>query len=179
MASVEIPRKIYVDKKYTNALKPLELDPLTFVLFGATGDLAKRKIFPSLYHLFLDKKMPDSFTIIGIGRRDWSDEIFQSQVEKSLQSFSRKWKSGEETELNKFLSVFKYRQLDVTDSEGYKKLLGMIHSREEELEIPENRLFYLSVAPEYFDVITSNIKGSGLGTIKGWKRLCYRKTIWT
>ena len=175
MASVEVRKQIDVEKEYTNAFKPVELDPLTFVLFGATGDLAKRKIFPSLYNLFLDKKMPKSFTIIGIGRRDWSDEYFQSHVEKSLETFSRKWEGEDKEQLKHFLSAFRYKALDVTDIEGYKKLLDTIQSREAELDIPENRLFYLSVAPEFFDVITSNIKGSGLGTINGWKRLVIEK----
>jgi glucose-6-phosphate 1-dehydrogenase len=65
--------------------------------------------------------------------------------------------------------------LDVTNNEGYKNILGMIQNREEELNIPENRLFYLSVASELVDVITSNIQESGLGSTKGWKRLIIEK----
>ena len=55
-------------------------------------------------------------------------------------------------------------QLDVTDHDGYKKVFELVQKREEELGIPGNRLFYLSVAPELFDVITSNIKENGLGS---------------
>ena len=144
-------------------------------MFGATGDLAKRKIFPSLFNLFLDDKMPNSFTIIGLGRRDWSDDTFQTHVEKSLQTFSRRFKNGDASKIKKFLSAFRYSPLDVTENDGYKQVLGMIQKCEEELGIPENRLFYLSVAPEFFDVIAYNIKESGLGSIKGWKRLVIEK----
>ena len=49
------------------------MESMTFVLFGATGDLAKRKIFPALYNLYLDQKMPQSISIIGLGRREMSD----------------------------------------------------------------------------------------------------------
>ncbi|WP_028390339.1 glucose-6-phosphate dehydrogenase [Bacillus cihuensis] len=151
------------------------MDSLTFVLFGATGDLAKRKIFPSLFHLFLDGKMPKSFTIIGLGRREWSDQTFQTHVEKSLQTFSKRLKNGYASKVKEFLSVFRYSSLDVTDQDGYNQVLGMIQKREAELGIPENRLFYLSVAPEFFDVISTNIKESGLGSINGWKRLVIEK----
>ncbi|MGE8081151.1 glucose-6-phosphate dehydrogenase [Peribacillus loiseleuriae] len=151
------------------------MDSLTFVLFGATGDLAKRKIFPSLFHLFLDGKMPKSFTIIGLGRREWSDQTFQMHVEKSLQTFSKRSENVCASKTREFLSAFRYSSLDVTDHDGYKQVLGMVQKREEELGIPENRLFYLSVAPEFFDVISQNIKESGLGSIKGWKRLVIEK----
>ena len=65
------------------------MEPTTIVLFGATGDLAKRKIYPALYNLYLEK-LPETFSLIGMGRREWSDEFFQAQVEKSLHEFSRR-----------------------------------------------------------------------------------------
>jgi glucose-6-phosphate 1-dehydrogenase len=175
MSGVTIPRDNKLVENVANSIKPLELDSLTFVLFGATGDLAKRKIFPSLFNLFLDKKMPNAFTIIGLGRREWSDEIFQKHVEKSLQTFSKRFNNSDTSKIKKFLSAFHYSPLDVTDNDGYKQVLNMIQKREKELSIPENRLFYLSVAPEFFDEIALNIKKSGLGSIKGWKRLIIEK----
>lgn len=147
---------------------------MTFVLFGATGDLAKRKIFPALYHLFLDQKMPHSFSIIGLGRREWSDDDFQTHVAHSLKTFSTRF-INDRSKMEEFLRAFRYTSLDVTDMEGYKKILEIVQQREKELNIPENRMFYLSVAPEFFDVITSNIKESGLGSTKGWKRLIIEK----
>ncbi|MDM5214668.1 glucose-6-phosphate dehydrogenase [Peribacillus sp. NJ4] len=150
------------------------MDSMTFVLFGATGDLAKRKIYPALFNLFLDKKMPQSFSIIGLGRRELSDGTFQTNVEHSLRTFSRRF-IEDKAKLKEFIDAFRYSQLDVTDVEGYQELLNLVQRRERELNIPENRLFYLSVAPEFFDVIASNIKESGLGTTNGWKRLIIEK----
>ncbi|WP_314591161.1 glucose-6-phosphate dehydrogenase [Paenibacillus terrigena] len=150
------------------------MESTTLVLFGATGDLAKRKIYPALYNLFLDKKMPASFSIIGLGRREWSDEKFRSQVEDSLHTFSRR-DVGTPEQLQAFLSALRYSVLDVGRIEDYEKLLKLVEAREEELHIPSNRLFYLSVAPEFFDVIATNIKVSGLGSTKGWKRLVIEK----
>lgn len=150
------------------------MDSMTFVLFGATGDLAKRKIFPALYNLFLDEKLPRSFSMIGLGRGEMSDQNFQRNVEQSLNTFSRR-SINDGSKLEEFLDTFRYQSLDVTNAEGYKKLLELVQQREAELNIPENRLFYLSVAPEFFDVIALNIKESGLGTTQGWKRLIIEK----
>ena len=66
------------------------MEAMTFVLFGATGDLAKRKIFPALYNLYLDRKMPQPISIIGLGRREMSDKEFQNYVEQSVRTFSRR-----------------------------------------------------------------------------------------
>ncbi|WPZ18712.1 glucose-6-phosphate dehydrogenase [Geobacillus subterraneus] len=150
------------------------MDSMTFILFGATGDLAKRKIFPALYNLFLDQKMPQPFSIIGVSKRELSDDEFQIYVENSVKTFSRRL-TNDRSKMEEFLRAFRYTSLDVTNAQGYKKLLEMVQQREKELNIPENRMFYLSVAPEFFDVIASNIKESGLGSTKGWKRLIIEK----
>lgn len=147
---------------------------MTFVLFGSTGDLAKRKIFPALYNLFVDNKLPQPISIIGLGRAELSQSDFQEKVKDSIFSFSRRLEHGPD-EMDDFLEMFRYKALDVTDKEGYKPLLEMVKGREEELQIKENRVFYLSVAPEFFDVIALNIKESGLGNTAGWKRLMIEK----
>ncbi|PEL13056.1 glucose-6-phosphate dehydrogenase [Bacillus sp. AFS017336] len=150
------------------------MDSMSFVLFGATGDLAKRKIFPALYNLYIDDKMPDAFSIIGIGRKDFSHDEFQNQVKESLITFSRR-SIEDQKMVQKFLDSIRYQKLDITNKEGFVELLDLVKEREMELNIPENRLFYLSVAPEFFDVIASNVKESGLGTTNGWKRLIIEK----
>ncbi|WP_404407856.1 glucose-6-phosphate dehydrogenase [Jeotgalibacillus malaysiensis] len=150
------------------------MESMSFVLFGATGDLAKRKIFPALYNLFLDKKMPKAFSVIGLGRSSLSHDEFQTHVEESIKAFSRQT-IVEKEEFDAFIKVFRYHQMDVTKPEAYKNLLTFIQQREEELNLPENRLFYLSVAPEFFDDIALNIKESGLGSTKGCKRLIIEK----
>ncbi|UVI29033.1 glucose-6-phosphate dehydrogenase [Paenibacillus spongiae] len=150
------------------------MDPTSFVLFGATGDLAKRKIYPALYNLFIDHKLPESFSIIGLGRRTLSDEEFHKHVEQSLITFSRR-SANDPSRLNAFLQAFRYRTLDVNHVEDYRKLLELVQRREKELNIRENRMFYLSVAPEFFGVIASNINESGLGSTDGWKRLIIEK----
>ncbi|QGQ97271.1 glucose-6-phosphate dehydrogenase [Paenibacillus psychroresistens] len=150
------------------------MEATTFVLFGATGDLAKRKIYPALYNLFIDQKLPASFSVIGLGRRELSNEVFQKNVEQSLRSFSRR-AVDDPGSVKAFLEAFRYSVLDVGHKEDYQKLLQLVEQREAELNIPQNRLFYLSVGPEFFDIIATSIKESGLGSTKGWKRLIIEK----
>ncbi|RNB54696.1 glucose-6-phosphate dehydrogenase [Brevibacillus gelatini] len=150
------------------------MEPMSFVLFGATGDLAKRKIFPALFNLFVDKKLPAAFSIVGVGRRAWSDTEFIRSVEQSIRDFSRRH-DIDRALLELFLSAFSYVAVDVTDAAAYEPLLERIEQRERELHLPQNRMFYLSVAPEYFEVIAANIQKSGLGSLQGWKRLIIEK----
>lgn len=150
------------------------MESSSFVLFGATGDLAKRKIYPALYNLFKDGKLSGPLSVIGLGRRELSNETFQHQVLDSLRTFSRR-PVEDSAELQNFLLAFEYSVLDVGRPEDYVKLLGHVQRREEELGLPQNRMFYLSVGPEFFGEIARNINASGLGDTAGWKRLIIEK----
>lgn len=150
------------------------MEPVTIVLFGATGDLAKRKIYPALYHLFLDGKLPQPFSLFGLGRREWTDESFRENVEKSLRQFSSRAPEEEES-VRRFSSAFRYCVLDIGRIDDYRLLAERIERREAKLGIPANRLFYLSVGPEYFETIAWNVRDSGLGSAGGWKRLVVEK----
>lgn len=75
----------------------------------------------------------------------------------------------------RFLDNFRYCPLDVSKPEDYERLLQVVREREEELHIKGNRMFYLSVAPEFFETIALNIKESGLDKTDGWKRLMIEK----
>ncbi|WP_211750376.1 glucose-6-phosphate dehydrogenase [Paenibacillus sp. Marseille-Q4541] len=150
------------------------MEATTFVLFGATGDLAKRKIYPALYNLFIDQKLPQSFSVFGLGRREVSNKDFQAKVEQSIRMFSRREVIDLEV-LNKFLRAFRYSVLDVSHKEDYYKLLHLVENQEKEHGNVSNRMFYLSVGPEFFETIAANIQESGLGSVTGWKRLMIEK----
>ncbi|MCZ8538560.1 glucose-6-phosphate dehydrogenase [Paenisporosarcina quisquiliarum] len=149
------------------------MQDMTFVLFGATGDLAQRKLFPALYNLYLDGRLPENISIVGLGRNYCSNEDFQSKVERAVQAYSRR--TVQPSGLQDFLSKFRYCAFDVTDKESYHHLHELIDNREIELGIPQNRLFYLSVGPSLVDVITSNLNSSGICQNNGWKRLIVEK----
>ncbi|PGX54516.1 glucose-6-phosphate dehydrogenase [Bacillus anthracis] len=131
-------------------------------------------MYPALYKLFSNENIPQSISIIGIGRRLMSDMEFQTKVEQSLATFS-KISTDDESGVEKFISTFRYCQLNTANIEDYQDLLRLVKMRETELNIPENRMFYLSVIPEVFDVIALNIKESGLWATKGLNRLIIEK----
>lgn len=150
------------------------MEATTFVLFGATGDLAKRKIYPALYNLFVDRKLPESFSVIGLGRREWSDETFQHNVEQAIRTFSRR-KADDSITIAKFIKSFRYCVLNIGHAEDYKRLLTLVEEQEQLWKQRANRVFYLSVGPEFFEPIAANIKASGLSNTTGWKRLMIEK----
>ncbi len=150
------------------------MEATTFVLFGATGDLARRKIYPALYNLFLDHKLHDSFAVIGLGRREVTDEAYQAMVERSLRDFSRR-EVKDTASVRSFLKAFRYNVLDVGHTEDYVRLLERVEQVETGMGSAPNRMFYLSVGPEFFEPIALNIEASGLGAAKGWKRLFIEK----
>lgn len=147
---------------------------MTFVLFGAYGDLAKRKIYPALFNLFLNQKLPDTFRVIGVGINESSDEMFKEHVKESLYTFSRHL-INDLAKKDEFLQMFSFCQLDFTDRDAYNKLLDVVKQNEQLYHTLGNRMFYLSVAPEFFSVITSNLKESGLDQTTGWKRIIVEK----
>ncbi|MDD1367232.1 glucose-6-phosphate dehydrogenase, partial [Bacillus sp. MHSD17] len=123
-------------------------------------------MYPALYKLFSNENIPRSISIIGIGRRVMSDVEFQTKVEQSLATFSRS-ATDEESGVEEFISTFRYCQLNTANIEDHQDLLSLVKRREAELNIPENRIFYLSVIPEVFDVIALNIKEVGGQAVLG------------
>ena len=134
-------------------------EPFTLVLFGATGDLAGRKLLPALASLLQNKYLPPEFAILGVGRRDKTDQAFRDDVQKELAEF-RKSTSGDDAA--GFLSHVFYQRSDFTTSEGMKGLAQRLHDLERKQNLPGNRLFYLATDPEFFRPIVEGLAGAGL-----------------
>ncbi|WP_153728300.1 glucose-6-phosphate dehydrogenase [Salinibacillus xinjiangensis] len=141
------------------------------VIFGATGDLAKRKLFPSIYNLYKKGYLDEKFAVIGTARRGWSTEVFRENVEKALHDS----KIEVEANVEDFLAHFDYIPMDVTTKESYQELSKLISSLEGEFHIPGNRMFYLAMAPQFFGTIASFLKSEGLTNGDGWNRLIIEK----
>ena len=117
-------------------MKNLENPKTSLVIFGVTGDLAKRKLFPSIFKLFKNGKLSEEFTVVGVARRDWTNEVLREAVANSLPS-------GEEAALvDKFCSHFHYLPFDVTNKESYRDLDSLLGQLENDYNIPGNRIVY-------------------------------------
>src|SRR6476619_3091218 len=104
------------------------------MIFGATGDLAKRKLFPSLYRLFEKGRLSDEFAVVGVARRPLSNDEFQSSVKESVRSAL-----GKDEKIDEFASHFYYHSHDVTDSRSYLSLKKMTNDLDEHYGLEENR----------------------------------------
>lgn len=151
-----------------------ELHPFTMVIFGATGDLAKRKLFPALYGLYQSGLLSQSFSVIGTGRSRRPQADFQAAVRDSVETYGR-LPIGSEQEWGEFVSHFDYVSVDVNDVHTYQMLHDVVTSKEKKYGIPGNRMFYLAIAPDLFGPVSTNLKHSGLTETAGWKRLIIEK----
>ncbi|WP_203361824.1 glucose-6-phosphate dehydrogenase [Bacillus sp. REN10] len=140
------------------------------LLFGATGDLAKRKLFPSLYRLYQKGSLNDQFAVIGTARREWTNETFQQHVKESVMASTSQCEK-----LDEFVSHFYYQAHDVSDSGSYRTLKSLADQLDEKYSLQGNRLFYLAMAPEFFGTIADHVKADGLTDTKGYHRLVIEK----
>ncbi|WP_404459905.1 glucose-6-phosphate dehydrogenase [Sutcliffiella horikoshii] len=140
------------------------------VIFGATGDLAKRKLYPSIYRLYKNGSISKNFAVVGVARRPLTNEEFRSNVSNSVSSVANGDGNVEE-----FSSHFYYHPFDVTSSESYQQLKGLLGDLDSDYETNGNRIFYLAMAPEFFGTIATNLKSEGLTETDGWKRLVIEK----
>lgn len=118
--------------------------PTSFVVFGASGDLAHRKLFVSLYELYRRQLMSDTFYLVGCGRSKLNDRQFRTSVEESIRRFSQ---TIDETALNAFVSRFHYISGDYTDTQFYKQICDSVAKLNDTYNFSGNRILYLAVPP--------------------------------
>lgn len=149
--------------------------PCVIVVFGASGDLAMRKLFPALFHLFVAGHLPAEFALVGSSRTKFSDAGFQERVGQALPTGS-----GPEHKMrDTFLRRITYRTLLYNQEQDYRRLAEHIQEIGERLGISGNVLFYLAVPPQLYPVITEQLGISGLSKEKAkdrsWARIVLEK----
>ncbi len=143
-------------------------DSHIMIIFGASGDLTKRKLIPALYQLFISHLLPDNFAIIGAGRSPLTDDLFRHQMTEFLPLAGGK--------NSQFLSKFYYHSLEYDKKEDYLKLKDRLDLLRHMLDIPANFLFYLATPPNLYDVIPDNLAFAGLHLQSdGFKRVIIEK----
>jgi glucose-6-phosphate 1-dehydrogenase len=134
-------------------------EPTIIVIFGASGDLTKRKLLPALFHLKQNNLLPKEFAIVGVARRPLGDE-FAKDMRAGILEFGGV-SEGEE-HLDEFMKRVKYFAMNFDDASGYEGLKTELDKIAKEFNIGGNRLFYLATAPEYFTEIIENLGQKGL-----------------
>ena len=141
-----------------------------FTIFGGTGDLAKRKLYPSLYRLYKKGYLKEHFAVIGTARREWTDEFYRDVVVESIQDLTESHEDA-----IKFASHFYYQSHNVTDIEHYDTLKKLTKKLDEKYQLEGNRLFYLAMSPNFFGIISQNLRDRDLITTNGFNRLIIEK----
>ena len=148
-------------------------DPVTLVIFGASGDLTHRKLMPALFMTYLQGLLPERFVIVGVARRDYDDATFRAMLSESIKTFSRL--PAKEDAVAQFVEHVRYHRGDISTPEAYEEL----KARLEDTEVyPGNRLFYLSVIPSLFEPAVRMLKQTGLIAKPGgphWTRVIIEK----
>lgn len=145
-------------------------DPIALVIFGATGDLTRRKLIPALYQLALTDQLPDDLVIIGFARRDWDDEKCRNVMRQGVEEFARSRKIDEKR-LSDLLQCMHYVCSDFDEQRGYAELEELMQGMG-----VENCLYYLAAPPGCFSTIIQHIGKAGLKrSMKGWTRIVIEK----
>lgn len=154
---------------------PVDIKPLpelvtpvaacTLVIFGGSGDLARRRLIPAVYNLLLDGLLPAKFAVIGLGRKSMSDREFRDLVREGVIKHSRQ--ALVEDTWQAFEPHLFYIQGDNDDAKTYGRLRAKAEEVERNMQLPGNRIFYLSIPPSSFAAVCEGLAQAGLATTPG------------
>lgn len=149
------------------------MSPFVFVLFGATGDLARHKLFPSLFSLFKKKSLGEKFYIVGFSRREIDDNAFREMVREFL-------KTEDDAEWQAFAKNIYYQRGMFDEEPGYRELIDRLNTFDQEIGACITRVFYLATPPANYQPILEHLRatklseGCGQGSNK-WTKIAIEK----
>ena len=150
----------------------------SIVIFGASGDLSQRKLIPALFTQFSKKRLPKNFEIVGFARTDWNHESYRKAMHEALQTYAAD--TFTEKLWEKFESHLHYIQGDLTVDKDFATLNQFLGDLEGSKA--GNRLFYLSIAPRFFEVTVEALGKQDMARAtpeSGWRRLVIEKPFGT
>ncbi len=132
------------------------MDKFVMVIFGASGDLCKRKLMPALYSLYRSNRLTGTYTILGIGRTSYTDDSYQAYILNELKTFVQPGDQGEES-MRAFAGHLRYLSMDPAEEAGYTNLRERLQQLTGEVQ-PDNLLFYLATPPSLYGVVPLHLK---------------------
>ncbi len=136
-------------------------EPCVMVIFGASGDLTRRKLVPALYNLTRERLLPGGFTVVGVARRPIGNDTFRDQMRAGINEFSRV-RPVQDTVWENFSQGIYYHQSEFHDSDGYARLGELLDQIDRERGTCGNRVFYLATAPSNYSEIIRQLGEHGL-----------------
>ncbi len=149
--------------------------PCGLVLFGVTGDLARKKLMPAIYDLANRGLLPPGFSLVGFARRDWADQDFAQIVHDSVREYART--PFREAVWNTLAEGFRFVPGEFDDDTAFDTLAETVRELADKRGTGGNTAFYLSIPPGFFPVVCEQLKRSGLAdAIEGqWRRVVIEK----
>ncbi|KAF0131522.1 MAG: glucose-6-phosphate 1-dehydrogenase [Bacteroidetes bacterium] len=148
-------------------------DSHIYVIFGASGDLTKRKLVPALYSLYVQDLLPEKFALLGVSRSDFTDMDFRSGMKKAINAFKE---IDDTSHIDSFIQKIHYQSIQFNDASTYHPLRQRMEILRTDEEICGNTLFYLSTPPSLYGIIPQHLASVGLNSQEdGWKRLIIEK----
>ena len=150
--------------------------PSALVLFGVTGDLARKKLLPAIYDLMNRGLLPPGFALVGFGRRSWSDEDFREQVRSAVEHHSRT--PFRDDVWHQFSEGIRFVQGSFDDAEAFQRLKETLRELEATRGTRGNHAFYLSIPPKAFELVCQQLADQGLAShdqSEGWRRVVIEK----
>jgi glucose-6-phosphate 1-dehydrogenase len=141
-------------------LERLPVHPTTLVIFGATGDLAHRKLLPAIYNLAHEGALPERFNLIAVSRSEMDNDEYRGMARESIAKYSRR--QADEQVLDKLLAQVRYVPGTFDDDSVFDNLGEELGKFDEEAGLPFNRIFYLSTSPAFFEQIIGKLGDHGL-----------------
>ncbi|KQR93367.1 glucose-6-phosphate dehydrogenase [Chryseobacterium sp. Leaf180] len=151
-----------------------KIEPTVIIIFGANGDLTKRKIIPALYNLFLENHLPEKFAIIATSRTKFTDEKYRNDLLEGINEFSRTGKAKKE-QWAEFSKNISYQAADIKDVASYNEFHTRITELKNEWKENPSVLYYCAVSPDLFCTIAENISKSKLENKKDSTRIIIEK----
>ena len=150
-----------------------KIDKHIYVIFGASGDLTKRKLVPALYSLFVQNLLPGKFALLGVSRSQFTDEEFRDAMKFAIEKF----KEIDNTDrIDEFIQKIYYTSIQFNDASTYLSLKQRIEYLRAKMNINGNTVFYLSTPPGLYSIIPRHLALIGLNNQHdGWKRLIIEK----
>lgn len=151
--------------------------PCAMVIFGATGDLTRRKLMPALYNLAIEGLLPANFTVVGYARRDLSTDDFRAQMRAAVDQFSRR-RPIDQSIWQTFEQGISYQQGEFEDVSHFVRLAEQLEHLDRSRGTSGNRIYYLATPPTQYETIIDNLREAGLNqpsTNGGWTRLIVEK----
>ncbi|MBI5937349.1 MAG: glucose-6-phosphate dehydrogenase [Betaproteobacteria bacterium] len=145
------------------------LPPCNFVIFGATGNLATKKLIPALLHLELAGKLPEALSFTAFARRDWDDAAWRSHVAELVRAKQR----VDEAVLERFTARFDYLRGELNEPESYARLKEVL--AKPKMGVCSHVVFYLAIKPTDFPSVIKNLDACGLNKPRGLHRIVVEK----